>query len=215
MSKRTCIMEISFLLLLALAFAWATALERQQQRIANSMLRLHVVAASDREQDQEQKLLVRDAVLEAATPFLLEAGTSEEAIMALGNHLSTLEQAANDTLCSLESPHRVRVTLNRELFGTRQYDTFCLPGGYYDTLRVTIGAGEGHNWWCVVYPQICMASSLEQQEAVAVMAGMNPEDISLLQGQTREYQLKFKALELFEDLMGWFRAMGRGIPTSG
>lgn len=214
MSKRTCILEISLLLLLALAFSWGTALERQQQSIADSLLRLHVVGASDGHVDQEQKLQVRDAVLEAARPYLLEADSPAEAVNILSGHMGQLEEAANSTLAALKSPHRATVTLSRELFGTRVYDTFSLPGGYYDALRVTIGAGEGRNWWCVVYPQICMASSLEQQEAVAVMGGMDPEEVALIQTDGTRYELKFKTLELFENLMGWFRTMGRGIPTS-
>lgn len=202
------------LLLLAVLFAWGTALERQQQRIADSMVRLHVVGASDSRTDQSIKEKVRDAVLLAAEPYLEEADSQSGAKEILRAHLHELTQAANRTLLTEGCEDQAVVTLQRELFGVRHYDTFSLPGGYYDALRVVVGTGEGKNWWCVVYPQICMASTLDEQQAVAVMGGMEPEDVALIQGATGEYRLKWKTLELFEDLMGWFRSMGQGIPTS-
>lgn len=212
MTKRKYLLEISFLLLLALLFAWGTALERQQQRIADSMLRLHVVGASNSERDQEIKLQVRDAILTVTEPYFQSISSISDAKSVIRNHLGELEAVANETLSQLGCEDRASVTLSRVLFGTRVYDGFSLPGGYYDALNITIGAGEGRNWWCVVYPQICMASSVEQQEAVAVMGGMDVQDVQII---TEDYTLKFKTLELFENLMGWFRSMGQGIPTSG
>ncbi len=212
MTKRACKLEIGFLLLLALLFAWGTALEHQQQRIADSMLRLHVVGASNSESDQRIKLQVRDAILTAATPYLEYADSLDHAKFLVEAHLDELELAANDALRQLGSDDQAWVTLSRKLFGTRNYQGFSLPGGYYDALCVTIGAGSGKNWWCVVYPQICMASSVEHQKAVAVMGGINPQDAALI---TEDYTLKFKTLEIFENIMGWFRTMGQGIPTSG
>lgn len=215
MTKRKCIVEMVFLLILAALFAWGTALEKQQQRISDGMLRLHVVANSDSKDDQAIKIEVRDAVLAAAEKILTGSESVDEARAVLKNNLDALEEASNLTLERLGSRETASVTLERELFGTRHYDGFSLPGGYYDALRVTIGTGEGKNWWCVVYPQICMASTTEQQEAVAVMGGMKAEDVAILQAQTSEYELKFKTLELFENILSWFRSRGAGIPTSG
>lgn len=201
-----------FLLVLAGIFAWGTALENQQQNISNGLIRLHVVADSDQWEDQQIKLLVRDAVLEAAEPMLSGADSVADAKGML--ELSELEAAANSTLEALRSDDIAVVTLERELFGTRHYDGFSLPGGYYDALRVTIGSGEGKNWWCVVYPQLCMAAVTEEQYSVAVMGGISAEDMQILQMETPEYELKFKTLEVFENIMGWFRSRRDGIPTS-
>lgn len=212
MTKRKYLLEISFLILLALLFAWGTALERQQQRIADSMLRLHVVGASNSESDQQMKLQVRDAILAAANPYLQNADSLDHAKILVEAHLDELQLAADKKLEQLGSDDQATVTLSRKLFGTRNYQGFSLPGGYYDALCVTIGAGNGKNWWCVVYPQICMASSVEQQKAVAVMGGLEPQDAALI---TEDYTLRFKTLEIFENIMGWFRTMGQGIPTSG
>lgn len=215
MTRKKCVVEMVFLLLLAAIFAWGTAMENQQQRLANEMIRLHVVANSNSYEDQELKLQVRDAVLSAADEILESCNSVTDAKSALSGNLSRLQSVANETLLNLGVTDRALITLERELFGTREYETFSLPGGYYDALRVEIGSGEGKNWWCVVYPQICMASSVSEQTAVAAMAGMREEDIAMIQRGTDEYELKFKTLEIFENILGWFRSRQAGIPTSG
>ena len=179
------------------------------------MIRIHVVANSDSPQDQRVKLAVRDAVLSATEPILKNVDSTESAELKLTQNLDALEQAANEALNSNGTDLQANVTWERELFGTRYYYGFALPGGYYNALRITVGAGEGKNWWCVVYPQICMTSSSELQEAVAVMGGMEEDDFLVIQEQDEDYTLKFKTLELFENLLTWFRSGRKGIPTSG
>ena len=205
MKSKVICPELFALLAVALVLSLFTALERQQQRISDSMLRLHVVANSDTELDQAIKLQVRDAVLSAAEPILSGANSAEDAKVMLSDNLFLLEDAANETLQALGSGDTALVSLQRELFDARHYDTFSLPGGYYDALRVTIGSGEGHNWWCVVYPQICTAATTEDQRAVAVMAGISQEDYDTLAQDTEEYEFKFKILELFEAMMETIR----------
>lgn len=206
-------LELGALLVLAVLFALGTALERQQQDLAGRLLRLHVVANSDSAEDQTLKLQVRDAVLQEAGLLLEKADSRDQALALLGHNLDRLETAAAETLSAQGSEQNVSVSLERELFGTRYYDSFALPGGYYDALRVTLGSGKGHNWWCVVYPQICTAAVTDQR-AVAVMGGLTEEQ-ALLLTEEPEYQFRFRVLELFEDLMGWIRTGGEGIPDSG
>ena len=206
MKKYVC-PELLILLLLAVFLSGFTALERQQQRISDCMIRLHVVANSDSKEDQDVKLQVRDAVLSCAEEITKNAGSVQEAKTALISNLEQLESAANDTLCKLSSTDSATVTLQRELFDVRDYDTFSLPGGYYDALRVTIGAGEGKNWWCVVYPQICTAAATEDQRIVAAMAGMHEDDFALISMESEGYVFRFKLLELFEEMMGKLRPL--------
>jgi stage II sporulation protein R len=215
MKVKTCVIEMGLLLLLAALLAWGTALERQQQRISDSLIRLHVVAASDGQEDQEIKLQVRDAVLAELETILAGASDRTEAAALLEENLNVLASTANDTLLNLGSTDTVSVRFARELFGTRVYDGFSLPGGYYDALRVEIGPAEGKNWWCVVYPQICTAATIEDQLTVAVMGGMESSDFAILQQNSAEYQFRFRSLELLENLLGWFRGGSDGIPTSG
>lgn len=207
-------LELGALMVLAVFFALGTALERQQQDLSDRILRLHVVANSDAEDDQKLKLKVRDAVLREANVLLEGVDTRDQAMLVLCESLDRIEQAAQSTLSESGSPQKAAVTLERELFGTRYYDTFALPGGYYDTLRVTLGNGAGHNWWCVVYPQICTAA-VSDQRTVAVMGGLTEDQALLLEGEEPEYEFRFRVLELFEDMLGWFRTGCEGIPASG
>lgn len=207
--------ELGLLLVLAVIFAVGTSLERQQQALAGKLIRLHVVANSDSLADQSVKQNVRDAVLREAESIMAPADSQEEAKKLLREQLTVLEDAANQTLLVLGCEENAKVSLKRELFGTRQYETFSLPGGYYDALRVEIGSGQGKNWWCVVYPQLCSAATAEQTGAVAAMGGLSSDQVAMVTGESPEYQFKFKALELLEDLLGWFRGGKDGIPVSG
>ncbi len=199
------------LLLLALTLSFATALERQQQEIAGSLIRLHISASSDSREDQQIKLQVRDALLADTTPILEQADSRQEALELLRQELPRLENRANQVLTELGETQRARVSLGRELFGTRYYSGFALPGGYYDALRVSIGGGEGKNWWCVVYPQLCMSAATES-DAVPAMGTLSQSDAQLL--EEGEIRFRFRCLELLENLLGYFRDRGEGIPTS-
>lgn len=207
--------ELGCLLAIAFFLAIGTALERQQQALAGQLIRLHVVANSDSAQDQSIKQHVRDAILQEAEVIMAPAESQAEAKALLRQQLEYLEDTANQTLSELGCQAGASVSLERELFGTRTYETFSLPGGYYDALRVEIGSGEGRNWWCVVYPQLCSAAAVEDTAAVAAMGGLSQEQVSIVTGETPEYQFKFKTLELLEDLLGWFRGGKNGIPVSG
>lgn len=92
----------------------------------------------------------------------------------------------------------------KELFPTREYETFSLPAGTYTALRVTIGEGEGHNWWCVVFPSICMSASMDEFEEAAETAGLTEGEIKLITEESDGYVLKFKSIELLEKLKGMF-----------
>ena len=172
----------------------------RQQKLAEKMIRLHVVAASDQEIDQEIKLLVRDVVLQK-TSHLLEGETDPRAALAQG--LSSIETAANQCLQSLGCRETAKVTLQKELFPTREYDSFTLPAGTYTALRVTIGTGQGHNWWCVVFPSLCLSATSEEFERAAQCAGLTEQEVEWITNKD-DCRLSFKSLELFYDLQQLF-----------
>ena len=192
MTGRTRWLLCGALLLTAVILSGA-ALLTEQRAMAEKLIRLHVVANSDSDADQAVKLQVRDAVLEAAEGM-------DEA--ELRENLPRLREAARDCLRQNGVSHPVTVSLRWEDFPTRHYGTFSLPAGRYEALRVTIGAGEGHNWWCVVFPSICFRAAAELEEA-AVSAGFTDEEIRLITEDGGTYQLKFKLLELLARF-GWF-----------
>lgn len=188
---------LTSLCLLALIICAAACLQKQQKTLSGKMIRLHVVANSDSQQDQQIKLRVRDAVL-GCTQSLLD-GTDDPG-SALGAGISEIESAARSELlrCGCRMP--VTVSLANERFPSREYDTFHLPAGIYRALRVTIGEGKGHNWWCVVYPSICLTAGMDELELAAQTAGFTKSEIRLITGESEPYVIKFKVLEWLDRL---------------
>lgn len=187
---------VKWLLVLALIVGafYVGSVYADKQELQDRILRLHVVAASDSEEDQNVKLKVRDALLTELETVLNQADSKEEAQTLIEGELYHLEQVANQVLqeCGV-SDHAV-VELDQEVFDTRHYDTFTLPAGVYDSLRVTIGSGEGKNWWCVVFPGLCIPAASEQVEDVAAGAGFSKGLSGAITGK-KEYQVRFFLLD--------------------
>ncbi len=189
---------IAPLLLIGLALWFFTGVltVRAQTALSGKLLRLHVVAVSDSETDQANKLQVRDRVLAAASRYTAGADSAAEAAAALAPHLGELKAEAEACLAALGADEAVTVTLAREEFSTREYDTFALPAGQYETLRVVIGAGEGHNWWCVVFPSLCTAATAGEMEQTAVSAGLTQGEIGWITDDSADVRVRFRLLEL-------------------
>ena len=151
------IWEISALVSLCVCLCAAVWAQGRSSAISADLVRLHVLAVSDDAYEQALKLRVRDAVLEKTQALLDGAEAPRETLEA---NLDEIAQTAEDCLRSLGAETPVTVRLGKELFPTRTYETFALPAGVYESLRVRIGAGEGHNWWCVVFPSICLTASM-------------------------------------------------------
>ena len=187
---------VSLLFCLTLAGSiYAGTLFLDREALQTQLIRLHVVANSDEEADQALKLRVRDAVLSSIQEDLKQVGNAEAAKDYLLENLPKIERAANETLKALGCGDQAKVSLCREAFEKRIYDTFSLPAGIYEALRVTIGEGKGHNWWCVAFPSLCLPAASRDVEAMAEDAGL-PE--SLRGAMTGRYELRF----FFLDLLG-------------
>ena len=195
MRKRT--LALVLLIVSALTVSVCAALQVQQQRMSEKIIRLHVVANSDSGADQAIKLHVRDAVLAAARQALQGAGDPQQAI---AQALPQLEAAANAALAAQGSRDTASVSFRRELFPTREYDTFSLPSGVYRSLRVTIGAGGGHNWWCVIFPSLCVPATADGFVQAAEAGGFTRAEIGLMTQADEGYVLKFRSLELLQAL---------------
>ena len=161
------------------------------QALHDQLLRLHVVGASDSREDQDVKLLVRDAILQSLEEGLRDVTDPQQAWDYVARMLPKVEAAANRCLAAAGFSDTVAVSLTEEAFPTREYDTFSLPAGVYKALRVVIGEGAGKNWWCVVFPQLCMGTEADFVET-ANMAGFSEELTGTLEG---EYELRFWLLE--------------------
>ena len=188
------LIALSALLLLGL---W---LEREQNDVSGSVLRLHVLANSDRAADQALKLKVRDAVLQEAKAILPESSSVAQAEKVLGKNLERLAAAGAAVVAREGYDYPVSAELKNTWFPTKDYEDFSLPAGEYRALRIVIGEGEGQNWWCVVFPPLCLGSVAETAAETARNAGMTEQQVALLTGESEGYVVKFKALELWEEL---------------
>ena len=180
------LLSLSSLLLLA---TWA---QSRQEALSGKLIRLHVLAESDSEEDQAKKLCARDAVLALLTPELEGVKSREEAETVIRRLTTAIHLAAEKAAGT-----QAAVQLSREYYPTRRYGTFSLPAGQYFSLRVTLGQGLGHNWWCVVYPPLCAQSA---QESLAGAAILSEEDARLLAEDGESYIFRFRLLELWGEL---------------
>lgn len=180
------------------AGVWSAA---SQSALADQVLRLHVVANSDSAADQSLKLAVRDAVLVQASPLLEGLSDPAAAEEALLPHLEELSRTGKAVLEQAGCGDRVAVSIEDQWFPTRNYGSFSLPAGSYRALRVVIGEGKGQNWWCVVFPPLCLASVTEEVVDAAAESGLNDDQISLITGQDGQYVLKFKIIEWWQEFI--------------
>ena len=174
--------ETALLMALCIFFlsgAWAAD---GQAELAGGLVRLHVVANSDSQADQAEKLALRDRVLDLLSPLLADCRSREEAVDIILTHQRELEALG-----------AASVTLGREYYPTRDYGTFSLPAGEYLSLRVTLGAGAGHNWWCVIFPPLCTEALAQPTEDV--FAPLDKDAAGLITQDGPGYVLRFRLAE--------------------
>ena len=196
--------ELALLLGVALAALLGVWLDRSQSALADQVIRLHVLANSDSEADQALKLQVRDRVLEAAESYFQPGATRAETEAILREHLGDLAAVGAETVGAAGYDYLVTASLEENYwFPTKEYEDFALPAGEYTALRVVIGEGDGRNWWCVVFPPLCLGSVSEPAAQTALQAGLSEDQVSLITGEDEGYVVKFRAMELWEDFQHW------------
>ena len=196
--------EVALLLGLAVTLLWGAWSDQRQKQLAGKMIRLHVIANSDSERDQTLKLQVRDAVLDYTTSVLEQSRDRNDAAQRLSETLPEIQRLAASEICSRGYDYAVTARLERTEFPHKDYDSFSLPAGEYTALRLVIGEGKGHNWWCVVYPPLCTAAATDLQD-VAAASEMNDGDIALLTAENGKYVLKFRSIELWQQFRQWIK----------
>ncbi len=182
------------LCLLFAAAVWLGALLADRRLLNEELIRLHVVANSDSQEDQAVKLLVRDAVLQSLEEGLSQVADVDEARAYLEENLDKLRDVANAVLEAAGVDDQAVVSLCREAFAARQYETFTLPAGVYQALRITIGEGQGHNWWCVAFPSLCLPATSQGFSDVAAGAGFSGALTGALTGE-EGCELRFYLLD--------------------
>lgn len=186
-----------FLVLLLLVCMLSVLPVNGEEAVFDGVIRLHILANSDDPEDQANKLAVRDAVLEAYGDALAGYPTREAAAEALSYLLPEMEALAKKTLEGLGDGSPVAVTLTEEPYPRRDYGTFALPAGEYLSLRILIGEAAGENWWCVLYPPLCLGTATDTP------VGMGDATYGLLtENGGGSYTVKFRLLELLETYFG-------------
>ena len=176
-----------------------------EAEVYDSVVRLHVLANSDSEEDQALKRKVRDALLEKTAPLLSSCSSREEACAALEAHMDELKQIAEEVIRAEGYDYPVTILLGEEEYPEKNYDSICFPSGKYTSLRVCIGNAEGQNWWCCLFPPLCLGNSTvssEDAEDAFISVGLTPNQYKIItQTEKPIYRVRFKILEL---LQGWW-----------
>ncbi len=170
--------------------------------IPNEVFRLHILANSDSTDDQNLKVKVRDRVLLYTENLFKSATSKENAETLISDNLQDISNVAYKEVVDNGYNYPVKAEITNMYFATRYYENYTLPSGMYDALRITIGSGEGHNWWCVMYPSICVSSEKEQDEKAKETLNENQYDIV----REEQYQYKFKIVEIFEQICSIFES---------
>ena len=171
-----------------------------EEEIYDKVVRLHVLANSDSEEDQAVKLAVRDAILEVTVPLLQNCETKEEAILLLEENQALLSQTAQAVLCEQGFDDTVSIEMGLEKYPTRTYDTLCFPAGEYISMRVSLGEGKGQNWWCCLVPPLCLGAATVNEksaEDACISVGFTPTQYKIITESDKPvYRARFKILEL-------------------
>ena len=176
---------------------------RGEEKIYESVVRLHVLANSDNEEDQALKLKVRDAILAYVSPRVIDSQSREEAIEILNGELENIKKVAAELVANEGYEYGIDVTLTLEEYPTRNYESMSFPSGEYVSLRVLIGDAEGQNWWCVLFPPLCLsaASSRDENEEAFIAVGLTSDQYKIItETDDVKYHLRFKILEVIESI---------------
>lgn len=173
-----------------------TAFAGECSDIRDEIVRIHILANSNTKEDQALKIKVRDRILEECSDLFESGGAKQDALDALSSHLPQIKLAAQQEIERQGYDYPVQVSLQSTYFTTRVYDTLTLPAGNYDALRIEIGKGAGHNWWCIAFPQMCLPAA-EQKTPPDQIFSEKQEDII---ENPQKYEVKFAILELFESI---------------
>ena len=198
MKRKTLLaIEIALLAGLAVALGWGAGAVSTRREVSDKVVRLHVLANSDSGEDQALKYRVRDAVLGEITELVSTSADRSQAEGLIRGQLLELEALAAREIAAAGYDYAVTAQLKKMDFPTREYESFTLPAGNYLALQIVIGEGKGQNWWCVVFPSLCLPAAGESTEDVAAGAGFS-EELTDTVTQKPNYRIRF----FFMDVIG-------------
>ena len=192
MNKKIILFSIFYITLL-LFIANTISNINISENLSNKILRFHVLANSDSDIDQSLKLKVRDGVLNISHDLYNECKNIDEALEITKNNLYIIDKTANDIIVENGFNYNAKSYVTKEYYNTRVYDNFTLPAGVYDSLKVVIGDGQGHNWWCVMFPTVCLSGCTTD-----FVDYLTEEETNMIEND--KYVIKFKIVEIYEKI---------------
>ena len=167
--------------------------------IRQQVFRLHIIANSDSAEDQAMKLTVRNRLLEYTGNLFKKCRSKQESIECAKEHIDDIRRIASDTVREYGCDYPVDAYVTKTDFNTRVYDDVTLPAGEYDALRVVIGSGQGHNWWCVLFPALCLPGS----DSSELRTVINDSEMNVV-SSGEKYEVHFLFVEWMEGLFSVF-----------
>lgn len=200
--KRILLIIILLLLYITIsAFSYANAVSL---KIADSVFRLHVIANSDSEKDQNLKYIVRDEILKYINSISAKTNSKAEIIELSKNNINYIQNLAQQTVYNNGFNYSVNVEIGNFIFPTKTYGDITFPPGYYDALKIEIGEASGQNWWCVMFPPLCfvdISSGIVPEESKEIMKeNLSEEEYNLISENNDGFQIKFKLVEVLQNL---------------
>lgn len=201
MKKYFILLFTLFLFLILSAYSYVCAIS---QDLSNSVFRLHVIANSNTQEDQELKYKVRDSLIEYMKSLSSNINTKEEVIQIAQNHKKDFETIAKNVIESNGYNYPVNIEIGNFAFPTKSYGDISLPSGFYDALRVKIGNAEGQNWWCVMFPPLCFvdvnSGIIPEDSKENLQQNLSEEEYDIISNNSDTINIKFKIVEFFENI---------------
>lgn len=177
-----------------------------EEELYRDVIRLHVIAESDSDEDQAVKLAVRDDILALVSDRTENAKTYDDAYELLSSMIPEIKETAEARAAKEGHAVTARVVFDREEYPVRYYDSYALPAGEYMSMRIILGEGEGKNWWCVLFPPLCRdaAVNAESDEERFYAAGFTPEEYKIIKKESgTKYKVRFRILEILSETFGF------------
>ena len=197
-SKRGVELAVLFGMLCAVFCSFAN-FNASCEELRDNVLRLHIIANSDSKADQELKLKIRDEILKTSNNLFETDTNLEKAISTCQNSIDDFEKIAQRVAEENGFQYDINVKIGTAYFETREYESFTLPAGNYESLIIEIGEAKGKNWWCVIFPQVCIPAATEAQLSDSV--GERGAEIAQ---NPQKYVMKFKTVEIYENIKHYF-----------
>ncbi len=185
---------IPLFLIFVIIFTLLTPVAAMSEDISNKVFRLHIIANSNSTEDQKLKLKVRDNIMKEAAELFSDCSNINDAVRVSENNMKDICNIAQKTVSFYGYSYQIKAFVTKEFFNIREYDGFTLPAGIYNCLKIVIGEGNGKNWWCVMFPQVCISGCIDDFEPY-----LSDKEMEMI--TSGGYSVRFKVIEIYKKII--------------